>query len=338
MDYLKYSTIMQGPDEIERAWAGEGKFPPEDLEMQVCPPSWLKEPMELWTEHKDEIEVTAFGLDLAYSVDKDKTILVYGGPMGIKGKFWCQKANTRATLGWVLESCKSLGIDITRSDHPIAIDTVGAGGLAVADILEDAGCWVIRVHGNEKPTRVPKSYMNRRAELYGEFGARINPENPHLDPFMVLNDSELVEEMAAHEKVYDTDMQKYYVTPKQRTKNRNRQSLQTIKEKIGRSPDTSDAVVLCYEAIYQTEFDEGIMDQVDPVFAIQSVTEGKRGQKIVDYMGGTTDIMSDQEFEQAFGPGVVTIEDEQRMLREAMEKVRDSIRAGKGFSYSVRGK
>jgi len=336
MDYLKYTTIMQGVDDIEKAWSGEGKFPPEDLEMQVVPPSWLKSPMELWTERRDEIVITAFGLDLAYSTDKDSTVLVYGGPLGIKGRRKTQKADTRSTLSWIVESCKALGVEIILGDHPIAIDVVGVGGIAMADILEDAGCWVIRVHGNERATRIPQKYMNRRAELYGEFGARINPDSQHLDPFMIFNDTDLVEEMSAHEKVYDTDMQKFYVTPKQRSQNKKRATLPTIKEKIGRSPDTSDAVVLCYEAVFQTEFGDAVMDQVDLVFAIQSVSDGRPGEKIVDYMGGHTDIMSECEFEEAFGTRVATVDGERLALQAALEEARRSIRAGGEFQFSTR--
>jgi len=336
MDYLKYTTIMQGVDDIEKAWSGEGKFPPEDLEMQVVPPSWMRGPMEMWSEHRDEIQISGFGLDLAYSVDKDKTVLTYGGTAGIKGKKWTRKADTRSTLSWIVETCKSLGIDICLGDHPMAIDIIGAGGVAMADILEDAGCWVIRVHGNEAPVRFPKRYMNRRAELYGEFGARINPDSQHLDPFMIFNDTELVDEMAAHEKIYDTDMQKYYITPKQRSQNKKRAALPTIKEKIGRSPDTSDSVVLCYEAVHQADFGDAVLDQVDIVFAIQSVSDGKKGEKIVDYMGGHTDIMSDCEFEEAFGSRVVTVDDERKSLQSALDDVRESLRSGGDFKYSTR--
>jgi len=320
MDLKKFDTIMQVPDETERRWSGEGKFPLEDAEFQIIVPSWLEKPCAMWVDHKDKIEVTALGLDLAASVKGDSTVLVSGGPLGIKDIYKTQKVDSMETLSWVVSCCKSMGIDLKKGDVPIAIDAIGAGGGAMASLMEMNGAVVYAMKGNRTAENAAL-YCNVRAELYGTLGERLNPDSAHLDPFMIPNDDELREELTAHEKHFIADMTRFYCTPKVRAKGQFA-NVQTIKERIGRSPDIADAVVLCYHAIRDTEFDGSVVQQFNPKDVLEEyrkTTEGRIQETRGD--GNILDV-SEDEFGANWGGEPTSIEGEIAAFREAMSILR----------------
>lgn len=286
MDFRKYSQIMSKPDEIERAWSGEGHFPPEDAELQIIPPSWLKEPCRLWTEKHDSIHVTAFGLDLAASTDGDQTVLASGGPEGIKALYRTRKAGLMETLSWLKGVFSKIGIDPFEDYYPIAVDCIGAGGDRIADLLEENGASVVRNKGsvgaNDKAL-----YGNRRAELYGQLSSRLNPDADHLDVFMMPDDSKLKEELVAHEKVYLQDMIKFRLTPKKKLLTGADSKIQSLQEILGRSPDSSDAVVLCYDAILLTLTDGFVTQQFDPSQTPVAARTGANSPYEVEYADGS---------------------------------------------------
>lgn len=329
MDWAKYYTIMQSPNEIERAWSGEGKFPPEDADFQIIAPSWLKEPCDLWNLHKDKIEVTALGLDLAASADGDWTVLVAGGPLGIKTIFRTQKANPMQTLSWIVSCCKSIGIELTKGDVPIAVDAIGAGGNVMAEVMEQAGAIVYPIKGNMKAEN-PQLYCNRRAELYGVLGVRLDPSSAYLEPFMIPDDTNLKEELAAHEKHFIADMTRFYATPKVPSRGQFA-NVQCIKDRIGRSPDTADAVVLCYWVIRDCEFDGSVCNQFNPAEALEAYREQEDG-KIVNSRGdGGIYTDSSDEFISTWGQNPTTIEDEIEQFRKAIGSVKPNESMFSGF-------
>lgn len=275
LDIAKYSSFMQIRDANEVAWRVHGKFPPEDAESQVVPPSWLVKPVNEWKLHRDEIEVTAFGLDLGGSEDGDPSILACGGWKGIKCLFAAKRKQSSELMQWLRNCEAQLGVGLFDGSCPIAVDTIGVGGELFCQQLEEAGCVVVRCTGSMSSDVNPHKYQNKRAELYGEFADRLDPGSDHLDVFMVVDDKLLHEELAAHEKFYDTTGERFKLTPKS-PKSRERHGgvrLQTIKEKIGRSPDRSDAVVMCYAAICQSAETGTFTNQFDPSkVAISSFT------------------------------------------------------------------
>lgn len=317
MDWSKYFTIMQSPDEIERAWSGEGKFPPEDAEFQIIVPSWLEKPCEMWNKYRDKIEVTALGLDLAASVKGDESVLVAGGPLGIKKIYRTRKSDSMETLSWVVSCCKEMGIDLKRGEVPIAIDAIGAGGGAMGSLMEMNGATVYMMKGN-RAAENSHLYMNVRAELYGVLGERLNPDSAHLDVFMIPDDDKLKEELTAHEKHYVSDMTKFYATPKVRAKGQFA-NVQTIKERIGRSPDTSDALVLCHWAIRDCEFDGSICEQFNPHEALEGYQKTPEGRVIEARGDGNVLDVSEDEFSQHWGGEPTSIEDEIAGFRAALK-------------------
>lgn len=326
MDYAKYKTIMLSPNETERAWSGEGKFPPEDADFQIVVPSWLKEPCAMWNLHKDKIEVTALGLDLAASVDGDETVLVAGGPLGIKKIFRTKKSNSMETLSWVVQCCKGMGFDLYSGEVPIAVDAIGAGGNVIAEIMEKNGAIVYAMKGNRTAAN-PSLYSNVRAELYGVLGVRLDPNSSHADIFMIPDDDKLKEELTAHEKHYTSDMTRFQATPKVRSRG-SLANVQPIKEKIGRSPDTSDAVVLCHWAILDSAHDGSVVDQFNPSEALDAYRKTETGSVLEGRASGEVSEVTQDDFDEQWGKEPTTIEDEMAGFRKAMESVRKS---GSGF-------
>ena len=319
MDVAKYRSIMMGRDEIVRCWSGDGKFPPEDLEFQVCPPSWLKLPFREWELHHDQIKVTSFGLDVAMSLNGDETVLMSGGTRGILRKHTTHKANVPETAMWVIQTViNDYSINLRKGGHPVAVDVIGVGG-GVADKLEELGVMVTRVWSS-KTAEDPKLFMNTRAELYGNFAERIDPEGQFETVFMLPPDNDLEVELAAHEKEYDRDMSRYRVTPKRRASG-NKSPRQSIQERLGRSPDTSDAAVLCYLAIRQTDEDSTIGEQFRPTQVLQSYSETRDGTIFVTLANGVEKKMTKEEFAAEWGASPPTVQETMSFYENALSTV-----------------
>ena len=316
MDYRKYTQIMSKPNPIERAWSGEGHFPPEDADLQVIPPSWLKKPCEEWGKNKDSIRVTAFGLDLAASEDKDWTVLSAGGPAGVKELYKCRKASAVQILSWLKGVFNQIGIDPFSDYYPIAIDWQGAGGHVIADLLEDNGASIVRVipQGSAENRHL---YVNKRAETYGQLGDRLNPDSEHLDTFMIPDDQDLREELVAHEKIYANDMIRYRLTPKQKIRTGADSKIQSLREILGRSPDSADAVTLCYEAILLTINDGFVAEQFNPSKIAVTAEGNEKDGYAVGFADGNTHEMN----ELPFGSSVSLVEME-RSFEEQLRKIR----------------
>lgn len=321
MDYAKYKTIMLSPNETERAWSGEGKFPPEDADFQIVVPSWLKEPCAMWNLHKDKIEITGLGLDLAASEEGDETVLVAGGSLGIKKIFHTKKSNSLETLSWVVKCCEKMGFDLYSGEVPVAIDAIGAGGHVIAELMEKNGAIVYAMKGNKKAENT-SLYVNTRAELYGELGVRLDPNSAYTDLFMIPDDDKLKEELTAHEKHYTSDMTRFQATPKVKSRGA-LANVQPIKEKIGRSPDRADAVVLCHWVIRDTEGDAGVIDQFNPAEALEAYRKTEQGSVLEGRGDGNVHEVSQEEFDSEWGTEPTTIEDEMAGFRAALANIRN---------------
>lgn len=242
---VDFEGIMKSPIKDFPKIMGLGQFPEEDTALQVVPPSWLARHQEAW--HAKKPAVQAFGLDVAASESGDRTVLAAGGAEGLTELHVRQGADTMQTVGWVLERAKSHGINLQAMRVWICVDVDGIGK-GVGDRLRELGVRVLEFHGGGTAAN-HMQYKNRRAEMYGELGHRLNPDGPWLDEAWPMpTDKELVDEFAAHEKVYTSDGLKYGLTPKDRLPGAHYKG-KTLREKLGRSPDKSDAVAMLYEAV-----------------------------------------------------------------------------------------
>lgn len=268
--YDEFQSLLNDPDPFVREVFALARFPKSDPVKQVVRPEWLDPCCERWNRWQAAgrravpkhftvkpllskiIPVEAFGLDVAASSFGDKTVLVPGGRRGIRSISECQFADTQQTVAWVIETALHVyGVDLKRGEHPVGIDWSGGFGNAVGDPLRRLGVCVIEVYGS-KPSEIdPQRYANTRAEMYGEFGARIDPQGQFKElPFFIPDDSELREELVAPQKIFDgKDGQKFFITPKSRRGRAENFKGQTLKEMLGRSPDKADAAVYMLYAL-----------------------------------------------------------------------------------------
>lgn len=233
---------------------------------------WLRRLLE------ESLPVECFGLDVAASKSGDETVLAAGGRRGVRALHHAQFADTMRTAGWVLSTARGeYGIDLTCGGVPIAIDYDGGYGMGVGDRLREQGVLVIEIRGNATPEANAHRYRNKRAECYGELGLRLDPnrggdafevELPEADAgveetdadvepnraawdalpvFMLPDDQRLREELTAPEKLYGSDGIKFGLTPKEPVPGQ-RVKVESIKERLGRSPDSADAVAYMYRA------------------------------------------------------------------------------------------
>jgi hypothetical protein len=248
---LCYDTYLAHCRNPDRRWVNvfaHGKFPDEDPQIQVILSSWLDGHVQAWLNSKPP--VTAFALDVADSEYGDETIFVAGGAQGCRDIDNRRKQGLMETCAWVLDTARvKYGVDLTRGEHTIAIDAGGLGRGLVSR-MQEIGVRVLPVEGGESPEDKAR-FVNRRAELYGVLGDRLNPGGTYANvPWALPTDSLLRQDLCAPEKIYDSDGFRYKITPKTRQKGMP-ENRPTLHEKLGRSPDRGDAVALLYWAIHR---------------------------------------------------------------------------------------
>lgn len=226
---------------------GHGKFPLEDAEQQVIPPSWLRRCVAEW---RDGLKVQAFGLDVAASDQGDMTVLAAGGVDGVaKLHRWREKDQTRI-VGLVLDTAlREHGIELTKGNHSVVVDADGLG-IGVYFMLKEKGVSVVEHHGAETADDTT-NYQNRRAESYGELGRRLDPNGKWSDkPWPMPNDMILLQDLSAPKRIYGSQWPKFRITPKEPTKDSGGTSLREI---LKRSPDSGDAVTYLYRRVREIE-------------------------------------------------------------------------------------
>ncbi|QDT94734.1 hypothetical protein V144x_01650 [Gimesia aquarii] len=268
--YDEFIALLNDSDPLIRNVYALGKFPDQDPNKQIILPEWLVAPTKFWNRwhhlwiraNQDRhqlalkllervLPVEGFGLDVAASRYGDTSVLAVGGRNGIRAIHECQFSDTQQTMWWVLETALSYGIDLKQGHVPIAIDWGGGYGNAVGDPLKRLNVHVIEVHGNTTSNLNPQKYANKRAELYGEAGRRLDPAGDfRMIPFSLPDNQTLRAELIAPIKIYSGhDGEKYYITPKDRRGADENYMGKTLREILGRSPDRADAVVYCLYAL-----------------------------------------------------------------------------------------
>lgn len=252
IDRARYDAIMAHPNATWRRVFGEGKFPEQDEELQVIAYSWLERHHRA---HRPDIPVDAFALDVAASIDGDRSVLAAGSDGGCAWIREKQTADTMQVVAWVLRQALDAGIELTSGAVPVVVDMDGVG-VGVGNRLAEQGVWVVEHRGNETSSVDSKTYANRRAETYGELGLRLNPKGPYPDePWALPISTELDEDLTAPERVYSSDGIKWGLTPKDKPTPSYKGS--TIRETLGRSPDVGDAVAMLYRSVRERRSKQG---------------------------------------------------------------------------------
>jgi len=248
IDKKRYNGLLQQDDQRWVDVFAHGKFPKEDEEKQIILASWLDRHTEAWHE---ELPVQAIGLDVAASKKGDETVLAVGGEAGVAHIHTVRRSDTMETVGWVMSLVGDLySIDLSLGQTPVCVDVDGLGK-GVGDRLKELGVWVVPHVGNSPSKEDPRRYQNFRAETYGELARRLDPTGAWgEDTFALPSDHKLLEELVAPEKIIASDGVRFRITPKDVHSGRKNNVL-SLRDKLGRSPDRSDAVAYMYVAVRQ---------------------------------------------------------------------------------------
>lgn len=247
MDYNQFSGILTKGDPRLIECFAHGRFPAEDPEKQVILESYLKFHTDAYKPH-DPPKATCFALDVARSLDGDSTVLAAGGLDGVAGLHTWKYDNTTYHVSNAIRIARdTYGIDLTKGANPVVVDMDGLGA-GVGDQLASLGVWVIEFRGNATSEVDPRTYANLRCEGYATLGRRLNPDDRWRgEPWALPPDTEMLEDLCAPERIYGADGIRFHITPK--NKPPDRPEIQSVKDKLGRSPDKGDSVVYLFHGV-----------------------------------------------------------------------------------------
>lgn len=260
-------------DPREVAIYAHGKFPDEDASKQVILSSWLQRHVDAWNEIRGAVEIEAYGLDVARSMNGDACVLSSGGSGGIREFHDFRLPNVIKIAGYVIQHAATRHqIDLRQRRHPVCVDFGGGYGSGVGDALRSEGVWVIEFHPSGSPT-FPEWFANLRTEAYGLLGRRLDPQNRFgATPYPLPPHPLLAEELTAPEKVYRGDAVRFIVEPKE-----------SIKEKLrGRSPDFADSATYLFHAVrFLHQYDDAIREASQPLLMFPFPEDDQRMREVL---------------------------------------------------------
>lgn len=199
-----------------------GEFPDES-EDALCARSWIDAAVERWEsgemESKTDHEPVVLSLDPARFDPDASVLIVMQGPVVREILSWTKKG-LNETTGRVLTKLDEVGSAIVVVDEP------GLGG-GVIDRLAEQGVEVVSYNGGRRAELVPnpERFRNRRAAAYWMLRQRLEDGELALPP----ND-QLADELT---------------TIRWRVNSSGQIALEAkdrVRERLGRSPDTADAL------------------------------------------------------------------------------------------------
>lgn len=230
-----YSAVVAALPEPYRSAYKDGRFDValKDSERQVIPTAWIFEAQKRWTPQPPEGDgMTVIGADVSGG-GADKTILAprYRG--------WY------APLIEVKDVSSSEGQEIAaaifkarRNACPIVIDMGGGFGGAPSLLMKENDATVIRFNGAEKSVAKARdgsklSFVNRRAEAWWRFREALDPSQERGSIVALPDDPELRSDLTA--PLFEITSRGIQI-----------ESKDDIRDRIGRSPDRGDAVVMAW--------------------------------------------------------------------------------------------
>lgn len=315
-DLCKVLEASRPRDEV--LWAVFGKFPRANMEFMLFRPEWKDSNDVTRKKNFQLIKPEAIGFDVAASATGDYSAIAFGNVYGCSELCVTRLPNLMDLKGHFYGLCRNRGIDPRSGLVPIAIDSIGVGK-GLADSLELDGCTVLRVENGRAAEHNKEQYQNRRAECYGELADAMSP-GIREEPFTVPDDHSLWEELFAVEKIYAPAGRQFKIIPKRRAPSQRATPItdnrQSIEEKIGRSPDKSDAVAMLWQAVQLLpDYGEQALHQFNPEMTIARYEVEEMGLfKIyrVLFMNGKSVDYTEQEFVELFGPNPPTYDYQER--------------------------
>lgn len=239
IDVQQFRDNMAKPDSRLVDVFAHGRFPAEDATLQVMLMSWLERHINAWTP---DLPVECFGLDVARSLDGDKTVLAAGGSKGMRALHDWKYNDVDFHASEVLRIARDeYGIDLLKGKHPLCIDYGGGYGAGVGDPLRKRGVWVIEFQPGSRAQVMPQLYNNLRTEGYALLGRKLNPDDQWRGETWALPpcNENLYMDLTAPQKVYGRDFLRFGIEPKEEIK----------KRLSGRSPDYGDATTYLFHAV-----------------------------------------------------------------------------------------
>jgi hypothetical protein len=201
--------------------------------VQVIPTLWIRMAQHRWTSRPpDGVPMCAIGVDVAQG-GKDKTVLA------IRHDGWFDrlrdKPGTETPSG---SEVAGFVFGFRRDDCPVIVDVGGGYGSAAVMQLEANNVIVHRYLGSKAAQTRTKDrglqFANVRTESYWRFREALDPEQPGGSSIALPDDPELVADLVAP---------RYFLRPNGRVQITPKEDLV---EKIGRSPDKGDAVIMAW--------------------------------------------------------------------------------------------
>lgn len=209
---------------------GDFKASLSDDPWQVIPTKWIDIAMDRWAETpKPDGFCTAVGVDVARG-GQDKTVFAprYGHWIDTLHAHPGSKTPDGPTVLMLMSPL------IRDERTAICVDAIGVGS-SVVDIAKSGGNAVTAInaasksHATDRTGRFP--FVNLRAELYWKMRERLDPI--HGDPICLPPDKELRQELSSPR--FSVRANGISIEPKE-----------LIAQRLGRSPDKSDAVTYAF--------------------------------------------------------------------------------------------
>ena len=244
-DYERQLDAM--PEPYRSLLMGGFKTSFRDAEFQIIPTAWIKEAQRRWTKEPPQgIPMCAMGVDVAQG-GNDQTVLAnrhdgwYAPLITVPGK---ETPDGPSVAGRVLKH--------RRDGAVVVIDMGGGFGGSAYDHLKGNDITVVPYKGvaeslalsNDRQLR----FSNKRSEVLWKFREALDPGQPGGSKISLPDDQELVADLAA--PTWSPVSLRGGMAVKAETK-------EDIVDRLGRSPDKGDAVVMAWSAGLKTENIQG---------------------------------------------------------------------------------
>jgi hypothetical protein len=238
-DYKKRLDAL--PAEVRRILMGGFRALLRDDPWQVIPTSWVQAAFKRWTpEPPLGIPMTAIAADPAAG-GGDKTTLAprhdwwYAPLVSVPG---VQTPLGRDVAGLIVAN--------RRHQAKIVIDMGGGYGggpweCLLDNVERDDMVAYNGAHASTARTKDGKlGFVNKRAETYWKFREALDPDQPNGSPIALQEDPELLGDLTA--VTFEVTPRGIKCLPK------DSQTGDSVKKRLGRSPDKGDAVVMAWSA------------------------------------------------------------------------------------------
>lgn len=229
-----YKSTLDALPEPLRSAMRDGNFmlSRQDDAFQVIPTDWVRQAMSRWETHKPlGVPMCAIAADPAQGGRDETTIAMrydgwYDNVIAVPG----EKTPLGTDVG-------ALIIKHRRDNAEIVLDMGGGYGSSTYDHFRgnDIKCHAYK--GQESSTKKTScgklGFTNRRSEVWWKFREALDPSQPGGSMIALPADAKLLADLTAPTFSYETRGLK--IEPKEK-----------VKERLGRSPDRGDAVVLAW--------------------------------------------------------------------------------------------